>query len=134
MDKYLKIKNQFEINKDDGNAIDMARYMKDKFKFYGIPDAKRKDIYKELLKEEKKSKIIDWSFLDKCYEDDHREFQYLVTDYLIKMQKFLSYDDIPRVKKYIKAKQWWDTIDFFDGIIGDIGLNDLRVDDLMVFR
>ena len=70
--------------------------------------------------------------LDKCYEDNHREFQYLVYDYLIAMNNFLNYDDIPKIKKYIKTKQWWDTIDFLDKVIGKIGLRDNRVDNLML--
>ena len=36
------------------------------------------------------------------------------------------------LKKYIKTKQWWDTIDGLDKIIGHIGLVDKRVDDLMI--
>lgn len=85
-----------------------------------------------LLLKEKKLKKIDWEFLDKCYEDNHREFQYLVYDYLIAMNNYLIYDDIPKIKKYIKTKQWWDTIDFLNKVIGDIGLRDNRVDDLMI--
>ena len=37
-----------------------------------------------------------------------------------------------KIWKYIKEKQWWDTIDFFDRIIGEIGLGDSRVDALML--
>ena len=132
MDKYLEIKKLFEEQSDEENAISMSKYMRNLFKFYGIPTPKRKVIYKDLLKEEKKSKKIDWDFLDKCYEDEHREFQYLVSDYLIAMNAFLTYEDIPKIKKYIKSKQWWDTIDFLDRVIGEIGLRDNRVDDLML--
>ena len=132
MDKYLEIKKLFEEQSDEENAISMSKYMRNLFKFYGIPTPKRKVIYKDLLKEEKKSKKIDWDFLDKCYEDEHREFQYLVSDYLIAMNAFLTYEDIPKIKKYIKSKQWWDTIDFLDRVIGEIGLRNSRVDDLML--
>ena len=48
------------------------------------------------------------------------------------MNNFLTYDDIPKIEKYIKTKQWWDTIDFLDRVIGEIGLKDNRVDDLML--
>lgn len=48
------------------------------------------------------------------------------------MNAFLTYEDIPKIKKYIKSKQWWDTIDFLDRVIGEIGLRDSRVDDLML--
>lgn len=132
MDKYLEIKKLFEQNEDKENAIAMAKYMRNLFEFYGIPTPKRKKIYKNFVKEEKKGKKVDWDFLDKCYGDSHREFQYLVSDYLIAMNNFLTYDDIPKIEKYIKTKQWWDTIDFLDRVIGEIGLRDSRVDDLML--
>lgn len=132
MDKYLKIKVVFENKEDKENAIAMSKYMRNMFKFYGLPTPKRKEIYKNFIKDEKKTKKIDWDFLDKCYEDEHREFQYLVCDYLNAMTKYLSYDDIFKIKKYIKSKQWWDTIDFLNKVIGKIGLQDNKVDDLML--
>ena len=132
MDKYLEIKKLFAEHSDKENAIAMAKYMRNLFVFYGIPTPKRKAIYKDFLKKEKKNKKIDWEFLDKCYEDEHREFQYLVSDYLITMNDLLTYEDIHKIKKYIKTKQWWDTIDFLDQVIGEIGLKDKRVDDLML--
>lgn len=132
MDKYLEIKKLFEQNEDKENAIAMAKYMRNLFEFYGLATPKRKKLYKDFLKEEKKNKKVDWDFLDKCYLDSHREFQYLVSDYLITMNDYLTYDDIPKIKKYVKTKQWWDTIDFLDRVIGEIGLKDNRVDDLML--
>ena len=132
MDKYLKLKRIFEEYEDEDKAKEMAHYMRDKFIFYGIPSSVRKECYKEIIKDDKKKEMIDWDFLDKCYNDNHREFQYFVNDYLIAMQKYLSYDDIPKIEKYIKDKEWWDTIDFQDKIIGNIGLSDKRVDDLML--
>lgn len=132
MDKYLEIRAMFENREDKENALVMAKYMRNKFKFYGLPTPKRKEIYKSFLKDEKKNKIIDWDFLDKCYQDEHREFQYLVCDYLNAMIKYLTYEDIFKIKKYLKSKQWWDTIDFLDTVIGKIGLRDNRVDDLML--
>ena len=104
MYKYIQIKSLFEEKEDIEKSESMSKYMRYKFKFYGIPTPKRKEIYKDLLKEEKKNKIIDWKFLNKCYEDEHREFQYLVYDYLICLKKYLEYDDIPYIKKYIKSK------------------------------
>lgn len=132
MDKYLEIKKIFEAREDKENAIAMSKYMRNLFEFYGLPTPKRKEVYNNFIKSEKKLKKIDWEFLDKCYEDNHREFQYLVYDYLIAMNNYLIYDDIPKIKKYIKTKQWWDTIDFLNKVIGDIGLKDNRVDDLMI--
>ncbi len=120
LDKYMDIKSLFENNADTNNAVHMSKYMKNKFKFYGIKTPTRKSLYKNFLKAEKKNNIIDWEFLNLCYEDEHREFQYLAIDYLINMKKQLTYDDIPHILKYIKLKPWWDTIDKFDRIIGNI--------------
>lgn len=132
MDKYSLIKELFESKYDEENAVQMSKYMKDKFIFYGIPSPERKALYKDFLKEEKGSKMIDWSFLDRCYEDEHREFQYLVSDYLISMKKYVNYEDIDRIRRYITTKSWWDTIDFLCKVIGDIGMRDERVADLML--
>lgn len=132
MDMYLAIKIQFEEHKDEKNAVKMAAYMRNLFLFYGLPTPKRKAIYKDFLKSERTRKTIDWDFLDKCYADEHREFQYLVMDYLVVMQKFLTYDDVPHIKQYIKSKQWWDTIDGFDRIVGNIAFADCRINDLML--
>nr|WP_307999399.1 DNA alkylation repair protein [uncultured Merdimonas sp.] len=132
MDQYTKIKVEFEKNQNPENAVKMAKYMKNLFPFYGIPTPQRKKLYRDFLKEEKKKGEVDWGFLDQCYADEHREFQYLVFDYLAVMQKSLTYGDIPKIWKYIKEKQWWDSIDCLDRIVGEIGLSDSRVDELML--
>lgn len=132
MDKYTEVRKRFEENADPENAVKMAKYMRNRFIFYGIPTPKRKKLYRDFLKEEKRNKIIDWGFLDQCYEDEHREFQYLVADYLSALNSLLTFEDIPAIRKYIDRKQWWDTIDSLDQVIGKIGLRDERVDALML--
>ncbi len=132
MDKFVFIKDQFEQIEDKNKAESMEKYMRNQFLFYGVPSPKRREVYKEFIKEEKMNKTIDWDFLDKCYKDEHREFQYLVLDYLIALNTYLTYEDIPKITNYIKAKQWWDTIDFLNKIIGNIGLRDSRVNSLLL--
>lgn len=53
-------------------------------------------------------------------------------DYLVTMQKYLTYDDVTKISKYIKSKQWWDTIDGLDRIVGNIAFKDERINDLML--
>ncbi len=132
MKAYFEIKELFEKNRNIEKASQEARYMRNKFQFYGIQTPLRKKLYRDFLKSEQKKGKIDWKFLDKCYEDDYREFQYLAIDYLLAMKKILTYDDVDKIFKYIKTKQWWDTIDKFDRIVGNIGLYDERIDDLML--
>lgn len=132
MSKYEEIKKVFKENRDSEKAESMSKYMRNQFKFYGLQTPKRRKLYKDLIKEEKKTGKIDWDFLDKCYNDEHREFQYLVCDYLKAMTNFLTYEDIPKIREYVKTKEWWDTIDSLDKVIGEIGLEDKRVNDLML--
>ncbi len=132
MNKYIQIKEKFEENADEENAKAMSKYMRNKFEFYGIPSPRRKLIYKDILKQEKKTKQIDWDFLNKCYKDNHREFQYVVYDYLLIMKKFVEYEDIQKIRNFIMEKPWWDTIDFLCRVIGDVTLRDERAKDLML--
>ena len=132
MDKYEKIKGLFEAAADPAAAAAMSDYMRGKFIFYGIAAPKRRALYRDFLKAEKKNGAVDYAFLDRCWADEHREFQYVVFDYLAALENFLTYDDIFVMEKYVRTKQWWDTIDFFDEIIGGIGLRDRRVNGLML--
>ena len=132
MDKYSEIKREFEAREDTANAAAMSKYMKGLFDFYGLPAPKRKEVYSGLIKAEKRAKTIDWDFLDRCYEDRHREFQYLVYDYLLALKRYVAYEDITRIKRYIITKPWWDTVDFLCKVIGDVGLREPRVKALMV--
>lgn len=132
MDKYQEIKEAFELLRDEDNAQKMSAYMRDKFKYYGIPTPKRKAVYKSILNKEKKAGVIDWDFLEKCWNDEYREFQYVVMDYLVAMQKFLKYDDVAAIERFVRSKQWWDTIDGLDRIVGNIAFIDSRINDLML--
>ena len=132
MSKYETIKKLFETHSNPERAISMSKYMKDQFSFYGIAAADRKNLYKDFLKTEKKQGTLDWAFLDQCYADDHREFQYLAYEYLLAMKKQLSFEDISFVKALVMKKSLWDTVDFLAQVVGNIALKDSRVDELML--
>ncbi|MCJ0574724.1 DNA alkylation repair protein [Enterococcus cecorum] len=110
----------------------MSKYMKDQFSFYGIAAADRKNLYKDFLKNEKKQDSIDWKFIEQCYADNHREFQYLFYDYLLAMKKQVCFEDISSVKDLVMAKSWWDTVDMLAQVVGNIALKDSRVDEEML--
>lgn len=132
VDKYEELKELLEQHRSLDNAESMAAYMKHHFVFYGISTVERRKLIRPFLKEEKKQGGIDWELLDACFQDDHREMQYIGIDILNAMQKWLRYEDIALIEPYLRTKQWWDSIDEFDTLIGDIGLSDQRVDGLML--
>lgn len=132
MDKYLEIKGRLEELADKEYELKMSAYMRNKFRFYGIPTPKRRSACRPIIRDDRKKGIFDQELLKKCWNDRHREFQYFVLDYLSDMQNTLSFDDIPEIEKFVRSKQWWDTIDSLDNIIGRIGLRDKRVGGLML--
>lgn len=133
MEKYLKIKELFEKNQNSQNAIKMSAYMRNLFEFYGLETPVRRAICKDFLKAELKNKSIDWIFIDDCYKDEHREFQYLAVDYLTKMNRFAVYEDLEKIKSYIQIKPWWDTIDkYAKDVVGNVASRDSKTDELML--
>lgn len=132
MSKYETIKKFFENHSNPERAISISKYMKDQFSFYGIAASDRRNLYKDFLKTEKKQDSIDWKFINQCYSDAHREFQYLAYEYLLAMKKQLSFEDISSVKALVKKKSWWDTVDFLAQVVGNIAMKDSRVDELML--
>ncbi|CDZ74300.1 DNA alkylation repair enzyme [Peptoniphilus sp. ING2-D1G] len=129
---YENIKEKFKKESSLETAVQMAAYMKNKFKFYGLKTPKRREIYKEDLKREKKNKKIDWDFLDECWADEHREFQYLVCDYLRNMKNFIQLEDLPKIERYLRTKQWWDSIDSLDTVVGSLVSKNPHMYDLML--
>ena len=132
IDKYQELKQKLIENSNPDLAKQMEKYLRNKFKFYGLKSPERRKSYHDLIKAEKKNKKIDWKLLDQAWSDSHREAQYFVCDYLISLEKYFTFEDIDQIFNYIKSKQWWDTIDSLIKPIGKIGLRDERVNDLML--
>lgn len=131
MNSFRQLQAAFEAHRDPERAKPMAAYMRDQFEFYGIPTPVRTRLCRQVFKEAKRAGLIDWAFVDACWADTHREFQYVACDYLIALHQQLGIEDVPKLLTYVQTKQWWDTIDRLDRIIGNIGLKDDRIDDVM---
>lgn len=129
---YQELKEKFERNANPEQARQLAGYMRNQFKFYGLHTPERRNIYHDFLLEEKKKKQIDWALLNQAWQDPYREMQYFVYDYLIAMKKHLTYGDINKIEYFVRSKQWWDTIDSLIKPIGDLGLKDAKIDNLML--
>lgn len=65
---------------------------------------------------------IDWTFVEECWQQPYREYQYIdiAMDYLDKNKKELRPEDFPKLKALAQTKSWWDSIDQLDLIIGEI--------------
>ena len=119
----LEIIDCLEARADNARALDMSKYMKNKFEFFGVGASVRNEIWKPYFKEAKKTKKIDWDFIEICFKHDKRECQYTAAYYLKYMKKFLVEDNIPKLKELVLTKSWWDTVDILDKVIGSIIYN-----------
>ena len=131
MDLY-NIFQTLENNGDDEQAKHMAKYMRDQFSFLGIRSPKRKEMANPYFKEVKKTKCINWEFIDCCWKKPYREAQYVAIDYLNTMKNFLILEDIQKIKRLLVNKSWWDTVDGLHRVIGHVALKYPEVDKTMI--
>lgn len=108
----LPLESAFKANADPVNAIQMRKYMKDKFEFFGINSPLRKEIYREhksyygLIPEAHKADIVRW-----CWQAPQREYQYFAMEFLGKVQKKVYPEMIGLYEYMTITKSWWDTVD-----------------------
>ena len=130
--KLLDLITDLEENRNELLAESMSKYMQDKFRFLGVRGATRTEIYKKYFPDTRKTKIIDWDFVESCWNKEEREFQYVVVYYLKAMQKFLKREDISRLKYLIVTKSWWDTVDLLAKVIGSLVIRIEGYDQIML--
>ena len=131
----MKLSNlivKLEEERNELLAESMAKYMQDKFEFLGVRGTKRTKLYKNYFPTAKKSKNIDWDFVETCWNREEREFQYAAVYYLRAMQKFLKREDISRLKYLIVTKSWWDTVDLLAKVVGSLVIRIEGYDQIML--
>ena len=129
---FNKLYEEMIQHKNEEQAQRMSKYMLNKFEYIGIKTPERRKIFKNFFKEYKNEEKIDWEFVNKCWENKYREFQYVAADYLKNMKDKLTIDDIPKLKRLILKKSWWDTIDNLDMTIGALALKDSNVNKILL--
>ena len=130
--KLLDLIIDFEENRNELLAESMSKYMQDKFRFLGVRGATRTEIYKKYFPDARKTKTVDWDFVESCWNKEEREFQYVVVYYLKAMQKFLKREDISKLKYLIVTKSWWDTVDLLAKVIGSLVIRIEGYDKIML--
>ena len=129
---FNKLYEEMIRHKNEEQAQKMSKYMLNKFEYIGIKTPERREIFKNFFKEYKNKEKIDWEFVNKCWENKYREFQYVAADYLKNMKDKLTIDDIPKFKRLILEKSWWDTVDNLDMTIGALALKDSNVNKILL--
>ena len=130
--KLLDLITDLEENSNELLAESMSKYMQDKFRFLGVRGATRTEIYKKYFPDARKTKTVDWDFVENCWNKEEREFQYVIVYYLKAMQKFLKREDISRLKYLIVTKSWWDTVDLLAKVVGSLVIRIEGYDQIML--
>ena len=111
---------ELDATKNPEKAGPMEAYMRHQFSFLGVAGPERNALYKKYFPSAKKTKIIDWDFVDTCWEKEPREYQYVAANYLKNMQSYLTEDDLPKLMRLVVTKSWWDTVDILDRVVGSL--------------
>ena len=112
MQCFEELKKRFESHANPENAMPMAAYMKNKFKFLGLKSPLRKDLQKGFMKEAGNLEAKDFKKLVRLlWNQPFREYQYTVAELLDKYKKRLNKDYIAEFEWLITNKSWWDSVD-----------------------
>jgi 3-methyladenine DNA glycosylase AlkD len=94
------------------DAEPMAAYMKGNFPFLGVKSPAVRAVIKPLLAADARPEggdLID--FVDQCWAQDEREFQYVGCLLLRKWVATLEADNLDDLKRFVTTKSWWDSVD-----------------------
>ncbi|RVU55363.1 DNA alkylation repair protein [Anaerosphaera multitolerans] len=127
-DKYIDFFNYIIENGNEDKRESMESYMLNQFDFLGIQAKERRLLSGDFLKELKNNREIDWNFIELCWKNKYREFQYIAMDHLIDMEKYYELDGIYKIEELIVDKSWWDSVDRLSKAVGGISqkYEDLR--------
>ena len=118
---YERLLAELGRHADAARAVPMKAYMKGRFDFLGIAKPQLVRICRPFFKGAEQA-ATDWRFIAQCWADPHRELQYCALEYLKTVRHNLAPADIPRLRKLITEKSWWDTSDILDRIVGGVAL------------
>lgn len=127
---YMDLLDELFSMRDQDKAVEMSKYMRNQFTFLGVPRPGRSSLYKKYFRN--LGNIIDWDFIKLCFSREEREYQYIAIDYLNLQKRYLTSKDIPEIYILIKTKSWWDSVDGFPRIVGEIVKRDVRIKSIML--
>ena len=96
----------------EDDRVNMIRYMKDQFDFFGVKSPARKAIQKEIKpfwKDYDNNTLF--LFAESLWASPQRELQYMAINAIESRSKKLDVSYLPRIESMILTKSWWDTVD-----------------------
>ncbi len=104
---------KFRNTADSDKAVQMSRYMKDLFIFYGIQATPRREISRSFMqKEGAPTKSELFKTINILWALPQREYQYFGMELASKFKRQSEISDIEIFEWMIVNKSWWDTVDY----------------------
>jgi 3-methyladenine DNA glycosylase AlkD len=102
-----------KAHSNDARASSAKKYMRDKFVFLGIPAPELKALSKDFVGSAVRSSSIDQihDLVERCWEKEEREFQYVGCSLIQKSQKKWTPATFELGQMLVTTKSWWDTVD-----------------------
>lgn len=112
--KYIeKLEDIFKEHADNEKAAQMEKYMRNKFKFYGLQAKQRRKLSRHLQTKDNRPPHSQLSqVIIKLWTKDKRELHYFAMELFENYKKDFRIGDIKLLVYMIKNKSWWDTVDF----------------------
>jgi 3-methyladenine DNA glycosylase AlkD len=111
---YVKnLREKFRAESNPEKSIQMSRYMKNLFDYYGIQSTRRREISHNFIREEGiplKNELFET--LKELWTAPQRECQYFGMELAAWFSKKAAKEDLKLFKWMILHKSWWDTVDF----------------------
>ena len=104
-------------HRDPATAEKMARYMKGRFPFLGLPRTVYQPLTRPLLTEFRPaaSEAHLLEIARQLWDLPEREYQYLAGDLLDRYCKHLTPASLPALRDLLVCKSWWDSVDQLTG-------------------
>lgn len=110
-----------EVVADTQRAPEMARYMKGRFPFMGVPAPDRIGAGREFVAAAtSEGTDVALRTAAALWEEPERELQYVAVDLLRRVGKRLPPAALPDVRRLVVTKSWWDTVDPLSKVVGQI--------------
>ncbi len=124
-----KVNSTFTDNAINADAFQMEKYMRNKFKFFGLKSPLRKQLQQNIIKQTGYPTINDIEYIViNFWNSDERELQYFAMNLLQKKLKEFDKNIIDVLENLIQKKSWWDTIDVISpNLVGKLFLNDKKL-------
>jgi 3-methyladenine DNA glycosylase AlkD len=113
MNFIKSLETAFAEKSNPENGLEMAKYMRNQFPFFGIKTEDRRRLFKTIWKEnqEEVSNHPRETALA-LYSKSQRELQYCAIEILIKQLKGnYKKEDIQLIEKILITNSWWDSVD-----------------------